>query len=133
MKKELIIFLAGFVLVVVIFNYFNFKSQGVKLINADEFETLMNEKGIFVVQAHTLYEKEIEGTDLIVEDWENMQNSIEKIPSDKNTKILVYCRSGRMSAISSQQLADMGYKNVYDLKGGMNSWEESGRKLAQAK
>ena len=42
MKKELIIFLAGFVLVVVIFNYFNFKSQGVKLINADEFETLMN-------------------------------------------------------------------------------------------
>lgn len=40
---------------------------------------------------------------------------------DKDAVILVYCRSGRRSAASSQQLAELGYTNVYDF-GGIIDW-----------
>lgn len=40
---------------------------------------------------------------------------------DKNSVIIVYCRSGRRSKIASEQLLNMGYKNVYDL-GGIIDW-----------
>ena len=35
--------------------------------------------------------------------------------------ILVYCRSGRRSAIAAQTLAELGYTNVKDF-GGINDW-----------
>lgn len=42
-------------------------------------------------------------------------NHIEEEVPDKDTKIIVYCRSGNRSATAAQTLIDMGYKNVYDL------------------
>ncbi len=36
---------------------------------------------------------------------------------DKNTTIIVYCRTGIRSAIVTQKLVNLGYKNVYDLGG----------------
>lgn len=41
---------------------------------------------------------------------------------DKSATILVYCRSGRRSAIASQTLATLGYENIYDF-GGINDWD----------
>ena len=41
--------------------------------------------------------------------------NIEKLVSDKNTKIIVYCRSGNRSATAATTLINLGYKNVYDL------------------
>ena len=49
-----------------------------------------------------------------------IESSIESEVSDKDTKIIVYCRSGNRSATAAQTLVNMGYKNVYDL-GAMNS------------
>ena len=40
---------------------------------------------------------------------------------DKAKAVLVYCRSGRRSALAAQALTQLGYSNVYDL-GGINSW-----------
>jgi rhodanese-related sulfurtransferase len=40
---------------------------------------------------------------------------------DKNAVILVYCRSGRRSALAAQELAALGYRKVYDF-GGINRW-----------
>jgi len=44
----------------------------------------------------------------------------DKLP-DKNAVILVYCQSGRRSAIAAQTLANMGYRNVYNF-GGIIDW-----------
>ena len=41
--------------------------------------------------------------------------------SDKDVIVIVYCRSGGRSAKAAQELADMGYINIYDL-GGILSW-----------
>ena len=43
------------------------------------------------------------------------------LPADKDALILVYCRSGRRSAIAASELILRGYTNVHDL-GGINEW-----------
>lgn len=50
-------------------------------------------------------------------------DKIESEVPDKDTKIVVYCRSGNRSATAAQSLIDMGYKNVYDL-GAMSNCAE---------
>ncbi|MEX2017192.1 MAG: rhodanese-like domain-containing protein [Candidatus Pacearchaeota archaeon] len=99
------------------------------VLSSDEFSELIQNENVFVINAHTPYYGEIEGTDLIAENWENMKYYAEQLPKDKNTSIAIYCRSGAMSEVASKQLAEMGYKNIYDLKGGMNSWQQGGRKI----
>jgi len=36
-----------------------------------------------------------------------------------------------MSAIASRTLAQLGYRHVVELRGGMQAWTRSGRKLRQ--
>lgn len=43
------------------------------------------------------------------------------LPYDKEAEILVYCRSGRRSALAAEKLAKMGYENVADF-GGILDW-----------
>jgi len=106
-------------------------SASVKEINSDEFEQLIISEEVFVINAHTPYVGEILGTDLNAENWENMESYLDQLPEDKESPIAIYCRSGRMSGISAQELLDLGYTNIYDLSGGMNAWQKSGRSLVQ--
>jgi rhodanese-related sulfurtransferase len=41
---------------------------------------------------------------------------------DKGRPIVVYCRSGRRSAIAKETLAGMGYTNISDF-GGLSNWK----------
>ena len=41
---------------------------------------------------------------------------------DKEKKIVLYCRSGRRSAIAKKSLLDLGYQKVVDF-GGVKRWE----------
>ena len=45
----------------------------------------------------------------------------DQLPQDKNTEIVVYCRSGRRSAIAAETLISLGYAKIYDL-GAVSSW-----------
>jgi rhodanese-related sulfurtransferase len=50
---------------------------------------------------------------------------------DSNKKILVYCRSGHRSTIASNQLKDLGFTKIYNLKGGIMAWEKENGKIEQ--
>ncbi len=45
----------------------------------------------------------------------------DELPEDQDMLILVYCRSGRRSAIAAETLLGMGYRNVLDF-GGIIDW-----------
>ena len=41
---------------------------------------------------------------------------------DKQQPVYLYCRSGFRSKKAAMRLLKMGFKKVYDLKGGLNNW-----------
>ncbi|MEZ5006543.1 MAG: rhodanese-like domain-containing protein [Chitinophagales bacterium] len=45
---------------------------------------------------------------------------------DKEQPLLVYCRSGGRSGKSCAMLNDLGFKEVYDLQGGILGWKDAG-------
>jgi len=53
----------------------------------------------------------------------NMQT--DAIDNWKDDEIVMYCRSGNRSGISTQILEQMGFKNVKNLTGGMLAWQEN--------
>ena len=48
---------------------------------------------------------------------------------DKNMPIILYCRSGRRSYLSAIILSENGFKEVYNLEGGILSWIEVGNEV----
>lgn len=48
---------------------------------------------------------------------------------DKNTAVYVYCKKGGRSAKAARTMIDMGFQEVYDLDGGMRSWEKQNLKV----
>ena len=101
----------------------------VALLSPSEFEKVIQNESVFLLNVHTPYQGEINGTDEIIEDLENIEKYMNKLPKDTSLPIAVYCRSGRMSETVAEDLKAMGYQKIYDLDGGMNAWEESGRKI----
>lgn len=61
----------------------------------------------------------IDGAILIPLD--TVECEVENKITDKNKIVLVYCRSGRRSAIACDIMDQLGYKNVYDF-GGIIDW-----------
>lgn len=54
-------------------------------------------------------------------------DSFETKLDDLNQKpLFVYCASGKRSARAAQILRQKGYKNVYELEGGLDAWKEAG-------
>ena len=49
----------------------------------------------------------------------------EQVP-DLNTPIVCYCGGGSRSALVTESLQKMGYKNVRSMAGGFRSWKEQG-------
>jgi rhodanese-related sulfurtransferase len=45
-------------------------------------------------------------------------------------EVVLYCRSGRRSAMAGELLADVTGKSVEHLAGGITAWEEAGQPLA---
>ncbi len=52
---------------------------------------------------------------------EEITEKAEAMLTDKNARILVYCRSGRRSALAAKELVSLGYSDVIDF-GGINDW-----------
>ena len=46
---------------------------------------------------------------------------LDSILPNKDAPVLLYCRTGRRSALAAAQLFDQGYTRLYDL-GGLNGW-----------
>ncbi|MBZ0299746.1 MAG: rhodanese-like domain-containing protein [Anaerolineae bacterium] len=98
-------------------------------LSIDEFAAVLeNEPDTYtIVNVHIPYEGEIDGTDLKIA--YNDLNALAAALPDKDAPIILYCRSGNMSAQATQALVERGYNQVYDVPGGMVAWQTSGREI----
>ncbi|MBI3954932.1 rhodanese-like domain-containing protein [Candidatus Gottesmanbacteria bacterium] len=97
-------------------------------ITSDQLREMLKNKDFYFVNVHTPYEGEIEKTDVFIP-YNEIDKNLDKLPKDKNAKIVLYCRSGRMSAEASQRLTELGYTNVYNQILGMHDWQSKGYPL----
>jgi len=49
------------------------------------------------------------------------EDSAAEVIPEKDSVVLVYCRSGNRSKTASSTLAELGYTNIYEF-GGINTW-----------
>jgi phage shock protein E len=103
-----------------------FPSGKVKRIDPAQLTAMLKGGNIFLVNVHVPYAGEIAGTNAFIP-YDQTDQLLAQYPKDKRRTIVVYCRSGRMSAIASEALAAAGYVNVFDLSGGMEAWERAGQ------
>lgn len=97
-------------------------------VSAEELNTMLKNKDFVFINVHIPFAGNITGTDLSIP-YDQIEQNLSQLPSDKNAKIILYCRSGRMSAIAAETLVKSGYTNVWNLKGGMEGWEQAGYPL----
>lgn len=95
-----------------------------KDISPQELDKILTTRNTFLVDVHIPEQKHLEGTDLVIP-YNKIKENLDKFPKNKNTEIIVYCKSGNMSIEASNALLEAGYTRVYNLAGGLNAYYES--------
>ncbi len=92
----------------------------------DQLAAMLRSKDFLFINTHIPYEGEIEQTDAFIAFVESGPQRVGEYPPDKGAKIVLYCRTGRMSSIVAEELVQAGYTNLWNLDGGMIAWEQAG-------
>jgi phage shock protein E len=98
------------------------------LVSPPKLEAILNNEDPTVVNTHIPFEGNIPDTDLSIP-YDEIDRNLALLPTDKEAKIVLYCKSGRMSADAAGTLVGLGYANVWDLEGGMVAWQDAGLPL----
>lgn len=109
---------------IAVFGFTSKPANNSALVSYNELNEKINQKADFILLDVRTQEEFNEGhiptaTLLPYDLIEKQANSI--LP-EKNKAIIVYCRSGRRSAIAATALQKLNYTNVRDF-GGINRWQ----------
>jgi len=96
-----------------------------KNVTPKELSTMLKNKDFVFINVHIPFAGNISGTDISIP-YDQIEQNLSQLPSDKNAKVVLYCRSGHMSQIAAEKLVSLGYTNIWTLKGGMSDWEKAG-------
>lgn len=97
-------------------------------LSPQELSDRMEREDIVLVNVHVPYAGQIPGTDLQIP-FDQIDKNLDRLPADREAPIAVYCMSGRMSEIAADKLAELGYRRVLNLEGGMVAWDQAGFSL----
>ena len=126
MKKILLLVLAALLAIsAVCFAQSPANAEGYQKITPQQAKARMAEPGVIVLDVRMQQEYDAghiaNAVLLPLPLIEAGDAAVAKALPDKDAEILVYCRSGRRSAIAVNALINMGYTNVLDF-GGINDW-----------
>lgn len=113
---------------------FSCAAQTKTSLTADEFEKGIAKDSVQVLDVRTPGEYasgHIKNT--LLANWNDPQEFERRIGFiDKTKPVYVYCLAGGRSAAAAEKMRAMGYKNVYELKGGINAWKAGNKALEGA-
>jgi len=114
--------LISIIAIYLIFKLFGFLGRlGIKQLSPKEFD---QKKGMMILDVRTNKEYEnghIPGA--IHVPLSDIGDKIKKLKKDK--ELVVYCQSGNRSIWAIKRLMGMGYKNLFNLKGGYHAWKRT--------
>jgi rhodanese-related sulfurtransferase len=99
-------------------------------VSPTELRGMMQQQDLELVNTHIPFEGNIPGTDLSIP-YDEIGRNLDRLPGE-DARIVLYCRSGSMSAEAAETLVGLGYTDVWDLRGGMIAWEKAGFRLSGA-
>lgn len=94
-------------------------------ISVERLNEMLKSKDFTFVNVHIPFEGNMPETDLSIP-YNQIENHLVLLPADKDSKIVLYCQSDRMSTIAARTLVEEGYTNVWNVMGGMVAWERAG-------
>lgn len=92
-------------------------------ISQEEAKEMMDTQDVIILDVREQDEYDsghIPGAVLLPVGTIDEETAAEVIP-EKDSTVLVYCRSGNRSKTASSTLAELGYTNIYEF-GGINTW-----------
>jgi rhodanese-related sulfurtransferase len=98
-------------------------------VDAKTFHANVEEMGdAFILDVRTSEEWEddghLEGAFLVQHD--EIELELDNLPTDKDTTILLYCRSGNRSQVAAKALVTLGFTDIIELESGINGWMDAG-------
>lgn len=101
---------------------FNFFKSGNSISPKEAKERLASGDKVYLIDVRTpeeYKEGHIRGSILVPLD--SLKSKIEKVVPQKDSEIIVYCRSGARAGTAQSEIFKMGYTNVKNL-GGIMQW-----------
>ena len=105
-------------------------ATGVTNMNVEDFSKKTAESGVVILDVRTPGEfmtGHIQDAQNIDFESGSFESQIESL--DKNGTYAIYCRSGNRSGQAVKVMQDAGFKNIYNLDGGVIDWANSGLPL----
>ncbi len=100
-----------------------------KNISTSEFQEMMtSKKDVVILDVRTSEEVAagvIEGSTHLDIYGDDFKTILEKM--DKDKPVMVYCAVGGRSGQAMQMMGKMGFKEVYNLSGGIRAWQSEGK------
>ncbi|MBT5122394.1 MAG: rhodanese-like domain-containing protein [Euryarchaeota archaeon] len=98
-------------------------------VDVEEFDQAIEEnESAFLLDVRTQTEWEQDGhlENATLVPHSELEEREGELPSEKDTMILLYCRSGNRSQDAAQTLVDLGFTNIIELESGINGWKNAG-------
>lgn len=99
------------------------ESDQIKLLSPEEFKSQITNKKVQLIDVRTAREfgaGHIKGAKNIDFYSGKFKSEFQKLKKDK--PLYIYCRTGSRSRHAAHKLVDMGFTEIYDLKGGIVRW-----------
>jgi sulfur dioxygenase len=97
-------------------------------VDSEELQRLLKDINLTVVDVRERSELDNDGyiEKVLNIPLRELPENTAKLPADKDSLIVVLCRSGSRSSYAALYLRGLGYKNVKHLEGGMLDWLKNG-------